>query len=70
MQQILRARLDVEHIPAGPSLGPDCGFVWFVWRKIVTIETIAGVYLSKLKRISKEFIMSSKIRRTSQTNNY
>lgn len=40
----------LQEIPAAPSLSPESGFVRFVWTEIVTVKTIATVYLQNIQR--------------------
>ena len=37
-------------LPSTPSLGPESGFVRFVWTEIVTVKSIAAVYLQSIWR--------------------
>jgi hypothetical protein len=36
-----------SNLPASPSFSPHLWLVSFVWRKVVAVETIAGVNLSR-----------------------
>ena len=39
-----------DNLPSSPCFSPHLGFVSFVWREIITIETIAGVNLLEPKQ--------------------
>jgi len=40
-------RQEASNLPASPSFSPHLWFVSFVWREVITVETIAGVDLFK-----------------------
>jgi len=39
------------NLPATPRFSPKGRLVWFIWREIITVKTITGIYL--LRRIEK-----------------